>query len=214
MITDAESGYRAEVNARQALIDQAHAKLRETTGLLGEERRHLEELERKNTERQALIQQIGCLRRANVDQKSQLAKVGAMVRKDVSVGDADSGLKIDPTLLPSPPAQGQPAQVTQEQQKYLSELPRAELLQARVTAYRANNSGLQDRVLQLKCRSTRLEKKLRKVVALSVRVPEDKVEELSKNLTVAVESDKREDVDVGRLTDFLRKAQAVEGVAA
>ena len=139
------------------------------------------------------------------------------LRPDVKIGDADAGLEIDPALLlldaadPSLP-QSQLLQhqaLTSHQKTLLASLPPVEILAARVHAYNINNDHLKDQAGQLKSRSMELEKKLRRVVALCTGVAEDKVDGMLGGLVVAVESEKGEDVEVGRVREFLRKVEGV-----
>ena len=80
-----------------------------------------------------------------------------------------------------------------------------------MTAYKTNNAGLREQAAQLKSRSVELEKKLRRVVALCTGVAEEKVDAMVGGLVVAVESERGEDVEVGRVREFLRRVEGVEG---
>ena len=63
---------------------------------------------------------------------------------------------------------------------------------------------------QMKSRSVELEKKLRKVVALCTGVAEEKLDSQIGGLLTAVDSERGEDVELGRVREFLRKVEGVE----
>ena len=212
LLSDTENSFRSELQAKQALIDQTHANLRETSSLLNEEKRRLEELERRVEERKELNQRIMNLKRANQEQKAELLRgrlPSNKIRTNVVPGDADSGLGVDTTQMP-PWQDSQPLQPSPQQHEYLISLPATTLLQARVIAYQKHNAGLVQHTTQLKSRSVELEKKLRRVVTLCTDVPEERLDSMIGKLLTAVESEKAEDVDVGRVRNFLRKVESVE----
>ena len=78
------------------------------------------------------------------------------------------------------------------------------VLQARVRAYKANESKLKQVINELNENSKALENKFRRVVALCTGVPEDKIDTILDGLVQAVESDPDE-VDMGRVVGFLKK---------
>lgn len=213
LVSDTQTSFRTEIQAKQSLIDQTHAKLREETRLLSEERRHLEELQRKAHRRQELKQRITNLRRVNEELKVQLARgapnSNTKVRVDVKIGDADAGLEVDASRLPQS-SPSEPLQLTPETREYLSSLPPLHILQARLSAYQTHNANLANYTTQLKSRSVDLEKKLRTVVALCTGVEESKLDGMIDGLLQAVQSEQGEEVDVGRVREFLRKADGAE----
>ena len=216
-MTDTESSFSAELQAKQTQIDQAHTQLRESTKLLSEERRHLEELQRRADERRELRQQITNLRRANEEQKQRIrhrrsssgANNASQIRMDVKIGDADAGLEVNLDLLPSM-SHTQHVPLSPQQHAYLANLQPAYILEARTTAYRTNNAALQQENSQLQTRSVDVEKRLRRVVALCTRESEDKVDGLAEHLMIAVESERGEEVEVGRVRELLRKVVEAE----
>ncbi|MCJ1431640.1 transcriptional regulator swi6 [Xylographa pallens] len=213
LLSDTEISFRAEVQSKQARIDQTHAKLRETSTLLSDEKRRLEDLLRRADKRKEMQQRVINLRRVNEEQKIQLARSGSdgsnKIRMDVKIGDADAGLNIDVASLPSTSA-AEPFQVPPQQHAYLSSLERVEVLRARVTAYQVHNASLEDYTAQMKSRSVELEKKLRRVVALCTHVEENKLDTMIEGLVAAVEGEKGQDLEVGRVREFLRKVEGVE----
>jgi hypothetical protein len=155
------------------------------------------------------------LRRANEEQKALLALLATQagpngdtgVRPDVSIGDADAGLAVDVSQLPARGAAG----LTAAQAAYVGGLPPAEILQARLTAYRANNAGLQRQRAGLDGRSMGLEKQLRRVVALCTGIAEGRIDKVIGALVMAVQSEGGAEVDVGRVREFLRMVEGGGG---
>lgn len=196
-------------------MDQAHATLRATTSSLNEERRQLAELQRAADDRKALRQRIANLRRANDNQRNQLILLRGEKsghRRDVSVGDADSGLEVEQQKLPAL-SEGRPlplSPLTPSQQNYLASLPSTAILQARTRAYQTINARLEAQSKDLLSQSIDLEAQLRKVVGLCCGVSEDKVEGMITGLVQAVESEEGAEVEVGRVREFLRRVESVE----
>ncbi len=104
-----------------------------------------------------------------------------------------------------------PGDLTPQQFSYVSSLPPTKVLQARVSAYRRNNARLEAQAKDLASRSIELEEQLRKVVALCTGVEESRVDEMVAGLVAAVESERGEDVEVGRVREFLRRVEGAEG---
>ncbi len=130
-------------------------------------------------------------------------------RADVKIGEADAGLEIDSSLANIDPMN--PGDLTPQQFSYVSSLPPAKVLEARVSAYRRNNARLEAQAKDLASRSIELEEQLRKVVALCTGVEESRVDEMVAGLVAAVESERGEDVEVGRVREFLRRVEGAEG---
>ncbi|KAK9454540.1 hypothetical protein V1511DRAFT_460546 [Dipodascopsis uninucleata] len=87
--------------------------------------------------------------------------------------------------------------------KILGTLPPTHVLRARVAAYKRNADQLSELALVLRGRSSDLEDKFRKVVALCTGVPKEDVDSLLEGLVQAVQSDPGE-VDMARVAGFLR----------
>ena len=142
----------------------------------------------------------------------------APVRTDVRVGEADAGLEIDLTQLPaisiSDPAQPLSQKLESEHQTYLSSLPPTAILQARTAAYRRVNANLEIQAKALHSQSSELEAQLRKVIALCTGTEESRVEEMAVGLIAAVESEGSDDVEVGRVREFLRRVENEREVVA
>ena len=133
---------------------------------------------------------------------------GADIRTDIKVGEADAGLEIDTSVL-SPSGATQPLPLLPYQREYIASLPPSAVVKARAIAYRKNNARLEAQAKSLQSQSSELEAQLRKVVSLCTRVPEDRVDEMVDGLSAAVESEGGEDVEVGRVRDFLRRVEGV-----
>lgn len=214
-MNDTSSSFKSELQSKQSLIDQTHSKLRETSSLLASERRRLTALQRKALERKLLRQKIANLRRANEELCQELALGSGSasqfdLRTDIKIGEADAGLEINAGQLPESEA-GQPLKVLPAQSEYLASLPPTEVLLARVAAYRRNNGQLEAQSKSLQSRSSELEGQLRRVVAICTGVPEEKVDSMVEGLVAAVESERGEDVEVGRVREFLRRVEGTGG---
>ena len=131
------------------------------------------------------------------------------VRTDIKVGQADAGLDIDTSILPLSHDPNQPLTLIPQQREYLSSLPPAAILRARILAYQKNNARLQSQAQSLRSQSSELESQLRKVVSLCTGVEESRIDEMIGGLCAAVESEGAEDVEVGRVRDFLRRIESV-----
>lgn len=196
------------MQAKQARIDEVNAKIRETSATLASERRHLEELQRKAAERKQLRQTIENYRHANEKLRQELLSEDPQmeIRNDVKIGDADAGLEIDMSRLPED-VPGQGPEYTPAQLEYLASLPPTEVILARVRAYIQNNERLKAELKGLQGQSSVLEGQLKRLVSICINVPEDKVDDIIENLVAAVESEREDELDVGRVREFLRKVE-------
>lgn len=221
LLANTESSFRAAMQTKQSLIDQNHARLREVTAQLTDERRQLAEHQRKVSERKALRQRIANLRRANESSRNMLANSlvdkgsGSVVRTDISVGEADAGLEVDLKRLPSIPtgSEGEPfsPSLDTSHKEYLASLPPTPILRARTAAYKRINGELEEQAKTLQSQSSELEGQLRKVVALCTGTDESRVEEMVSGLCAAAESEAGDEVEVGRVREFLRRVEGEVG---
>lgn len=127
------------------------------------------------------------------------------LRKNVKIGDADAGLEIDIKVLPQSLNPSQPQKLTPAQQEYIVSLPPTEVLLARASAYEKHNVKLRAQAHDLESRSSDLENQLRRVVSLCTGVEEKNVDNMVEGLVAAVESEREDDMDMGRVREFLRK---------
>ena len=217
LLSETESSFRSEIQAKQSLIDQTHNKLRETTSILNEERRRLAEFQRKSDSRKALRQRIANLRHANDQQRAYLssnitgrpASSPTDIRSNIQVGEADAGLDIDTTILSLSHDHSQPLQILPQQREYLATLPPTAVLKARTSAYRKNNARLETQAKNLHEKSSELETQLRKLVCLCLNLEEGQLDLLVGSLRAAVESEGGQDVDLARVREFLRRVEGL-----
>ncbi len=201
LFEDTENTITAELRAKQSLIDQAHAKLKEITAQLTAGRQRLADTQRRLDARKDLRQQIATLRRSNEAQKAEILASGAQPDAHVFIGEADKGLEFDIAKLPPSPS----ATPSAEQLAYLERIPDADVLNAWINAYKAHNEGLVEMNKSLEGRSSALERKLKKVVALTSQIDESKVESMLAELMYSVEGEPASEIDPGRLRKFLQR---------
>ena len=212
MLSDTESSFRAEIQTKQSLVDQAHTKLREATSSLTDERRHLTDIRRVADQKKAFHQCIANLYRVNDAQEVVLVSNHpdkSRIRTDVRIGEADAGLEVDESALDLEDRPQPLTALTPSQQNYLSSLPATTVLRARATAYKNITTNLEHQAKGLQSQSSDLEAQLRKVIVLCTGVDEAKVDEIVEGLVQAVESERGEDVEIGRVREFLRKVADV-----
>ncbi|TAQ91636.1 hypothetical protein B7494_g97 [Chlorociboria aeruginascens] len=219
LLTQTEEEFIREMATKQAGIDSIHVKLRESSAILGEERRRLETLQQRAREREERKIKIGNLTRAVEDEKAKLYQLQQQYGqpndsdKEMVLGDADKGLALPelPANILSNinPSAHQPPVLDQAHRQLLASLPPTHVLCARLNAYKWNNHLLEDNVRGLQSKSTDLAAKYRKIISLCTRVEEDKVDSVLENLLRAVESEQN-DVELGRVREFLQRVDGVE----
>ena len=208
LLSETSTSFKSELQQKQSLIDQTHLKLREATSSLADERRRLESLQQRANVRQDLRAKIENLRRANAQCRNESAKsmnggpVEAALKSDIAVGEADAGLLVDASLLPT-----STQNMTPQQAEYLASLPPPAVLAARLKAYQRTNARLEAQAKNLQSKSSGLETQMKRVVGLCTGVEEGKVDEMLEGLKAAVESERGEEVEVGRVREFLRKVE-------
>lgn len=206
------------------MLDQINAKVRDSSSLLSEDRRRLQDLQRRTVESSELDQKISNLRRSATDLRNRLVQPNGHGPKkqpmeNIMVGEADKGLDVDGTIGKVdeyfPPhldvanlSNGFP--LGGEQAAFVAALERPEVLSARVNAYTTHNETLEARARQLKARSSELEERYRKMVSLCTGVQEEKIDEMLGPLSQAVMSEQSERVELNRVRDFLRMVHGVE----
>lgn len=209
LLTETSTSFKSELQQKQSLIDQTHAKLRESTSLLAEERRQLASLQQRAITRHQLRQECANLRRANALHREEFVRSGApgVLKEDVKIGEADAGLQIDTKLFN---AATDPDHLTEQQLAALAAMPSTAVLKARTEAYEVTNQRLGLEETRLKSQSFELEAQMRRIVALCTGVEEAKVDEMLESLKAAVDSERWGEVDVGRVREFLRKVERAE----
>ena len=173
-------------------------------------------------ERNDRTRKIENIRQANAEARLRLQQRG------VGIGSTDGNdelmqelATVDANFLPL-----DSEHVDDQQHAYLTALPATPKLRARLNAFSLNNVKLEDVTLALKARSSELEQMYRRVISICTGTEEERVPEVVEQLLQAVESEEAAKVngsgggggdhegdagalDVGRVRDFLRKAEAV-----
>lgn len=214
LLADASSSFKSEVESKQSLIDQKHAKLRETSTLLAAERRRLNLLIRQATDRKGRAQRVVNLRAANEEQRTHLSRIAngtagmdLDARQDITVGEADAGLEIDTQIVPFSPESRPPREFSPGLRNYLASLPPTAVLEARSVAYQRNNAHLKSQQKNLETRSTELESKLKRVLAISLECAEEELDQKIDGLLKAMNSEERENLGFFRVNKFLRRGK-------
>jgi regulatory protein SWI6 len=189
--------FEDELANKQRLIDSMHSQLRQATV-------ELRETQEKLTQRKSLSAQL--VRWQQSSQNLERA-VEEEDRRFKQAENLANGGNVSPLL--SFGFEGnfdadQPFRVWMDSDEVKAGKLLPSLLNARIAAYRRNESQLKDLANELRGRSTELERKFRKVVSLCTGVSEDQVDNLLSGLVQAVESDSG-DVDISRVAGFLRK---------
>jgi ankyrin repeat protein len=219
LLTETESEFTAEMDAKQAQIDTIHVKLRESSAILGQERSRLDSLKKETKEREERKMKIANLRRASEEERAKLAQMQKQYGRlngeaEMRLGDADKGLAIPGGAVPANvlssinPGSHQPQVLDPAQRQVLASLPPSHILQARLNAYKANNEALSEGVQGLKIKSSELASKYRKIISLCTGVAEEEVDNHLNNLLRSMESEPA-DLDLGRVREFLQRVDAV-----
>ena len=204
VIAKIEKDFQVEISQKQEQVSTTLNQLREVTIKLGRERDKMNHLRQRNREHSELRQHCINLRRAIEEESARTAAPDGAADLDTAP-DAPYFLKAS---LLAPVTQID--NLTPQQLEYVRTLPPARELAARLRAYRVNDAALRDKAARLHDRSSDLEEKFRRVVALCTGVDEDKVDSLLEGLVQAVESDPGE-VDTARVSSFLRKVDESVG---
>ncbi len=186
-----------------------------------EEKRRLEDIQARVREKQEVEQKIANLFRSNSELKRELSKSNGQLPngmpENVAIGEADRGLDFDGLLasveriFPNGEETVDPSgPLSPEQRAFLSSLERAEVIRGRVKAYQNHNADLEGQAQRLKSMSHELEERYRKIVSLCTGVEMDKVDEMLGNLVQAVMSEQKDNVELGKIRDFLRLVQSTE----
>lgn len=206
VIATIEKDFQTEISAKQEAVSSTLNQLREVTLKLGKEREKMNALRQRSRDHGELRQHCINLRRAIEEENERFAASNTNTNGDVQ-HDADAPFALKSTLLPPINAV---ENLSPQQLEYVKSLPSAAVLKARLAAYRTNEELLREKAARLHDRSTDLEEKFRRVVALCTGVTEDRVDSLLEGLVQAVESDPGE-VDTARVSSFLRKVDESVG---
>lgn len=217
MLAQAQLQFQAELQKKQETID---SKTEEIRGIATEHAQTLtdfEKLELRARERSERQQKIANLKRSIKEQREK-AQARGLLNAEGAIAEEPAVPKVDLAGLPDAAEDAEMGGIDSKDQQGLEKplssfalgLPAAEKLQAQLEAYRANNQQLEGQVSTLRSRSLEIENQYRRIVTMCTGVEEGRVDEMLENLVQAVESEPSGHVDVGRVRDFLRKAEGAD----
>jgi ankyrin repeat protein len=128
-----------------------------------------------------------------------------------TVGESISRKASDGESYLSTPVPLDMVALAQSNKGLAAQLPPSSVLRHRLQAYIVNNEALARRSKMLKEKDGQLEAMYRKVVSLCTRVEEERIDEVLDGLVQALESDPLDAIEVGRVREFLKKVEGVEG---
>ena len=216
MVRATEEEFAQEMNAKQSIIDNLHASLRQTSSNLGQSTQQLKLLREQAKERNERVQKITSLRSAADEEGYRLQQLKAQLPSlDRSLNGEGSG----EMSLGQPDSQFspfRPGTTTQEIQGHMQANPSAldatvskDQLRARIQAYKQNNQDMENRVAEIQRGSRKTQEKYRRVIALCTKTDENKLDNLLEGLWRSVESDAA-DVELGRVREFLSRVEGAE----
>lgn len=177
----------------------------------------------KAREKDELRQRIHNLQRSATDLRNEISQnpdgtTGLAnangVMENVSIGEADKGLDFGGRIAELERVfptgdEGPHVPLTQEQMAVITslELERGQVMSGRVKAYQAHNTRLEWMAKDLKSKSGELEERYKKIVSLCTKVEVESVDGVLDSLLQAVVSEQKENVELGRVREFLRLVQ-------
>lgn len=222
IFTTSEVDFATELREKQEDLDQTNLRLKDAGASLADERRALEDLQCRSHEKHELEQKIANLSRSNSELRDQLSQSRGQgtsgMTANVAIGEADRGLDFDgqlamiEQLFPNGAEDVDAANghLSEEQRMLLTSLERADVLRGRVKAYQDHNDRSERQAQELKSRSHELEERYRKIVSICTGVEVDKVDGMLGNLVQAVVSEQKENMELGKVREFLRLVQGSE----
>ncbi|XPS78244.1 transcriptional regulator swi6 [Ascochyta lentis] len=233
ILQSASMQFTQEARLKQDLIDQTNSTISTLSSLQKSEQSRLETLRSRLRQRQDRLKRIANLKRWLEPQRHMLAATNAASdlhqRRDVGYADNEgAGILIQDADLPEEvrlegthlirQASGGPSYLstplslpsTATLPPSLASIPTPALRQ-RVEIYTQANAALLQRSRQLKDKDGQLEAMFRQVVCLCTNVQEDRIDDVLPSLVAALDSDPLDGVEVGRVREFLRKVEGVEG---
>jgi regulatory protein SWI6 len=216
-----EVDFATELREKQEDLDKTNLCLKDAGTTLAEERRRLQDLQARSREEHELEQKIANLNRFNAELRGELSQSGGQVTngvpENVAVGEADKGLDFDgriasvEQMFPNGEENIDPTgPLSPEPKAFLSSLERADVLFGRVKAYQHHNAELEGQANKLKSMSHELEERYRKIVSICTGVGVNKVDEMLSNLVEAVMTEQKENMELGKVRDFLRLVQGTD----
>jgi hypothetical protein len=236
ILQSAAMQFTQEARLKQDSIDRTNEAIASLSAHQKTEQHRLETLRLRLRTRQERAKRISNLKRWLEPQRHSLSiTTGSDLRDKRKVGYADvdgAGLVVRGEDLPAElraagdhlirkSSEGPlylstplPVDLTflgQQKAPMLASLPSISALRHRLEAYAQNNALLANRSRMLKEKDGQLEVMYRKVVSLCTKVEEERIDGVLESLVAALESDPMDGVEVGRVREFLRKVEGVEG---
>ncbi|KAF1997809.1 apses-domain-containing protein [Amniculicola lignicola CBS 123094] len=228
--------FTQELRLKQIKIDEANEMITSLSATQKGEQQHLEALRARLRARQDKAKRIANLKRWIDIQRSNLQLSTTIdLRELKKIGHADvdgAGIVVHEQDLPkdllaaghtlirksssgpeylSTPLPVNLPLLAHQHAAQLAKLPSVQTLRHRLDAYVVNNNKLHNRNEKLREKDGQLEVMYRKVVSLCTKVEEERIDGVVEGLLQALDSDPMEGVDVGRVKEFLRKVEGVEG---
>ncbi|KAL3437070.1 hypothetical protein BDV09DRAFT_29346 [Aspergillus tetrazonus] len=181
----------ASLTSKQEKFDHWHAKIRESAKARQIEQKQLDELKRRSIDRTETSRRLKNLEKSSTDlleAHKEILKDLVDTSKPVSLGDADQecGFEIAEfeALFPETfdPASG----FSEAQIAYLRKLPSAEILEQRVSCYRAFNKETLDEIDALRSKNVVLGQNYRRMVMACTGWSAEQVDEAAEGLTQCV----------------------------
>ena len=235
ILQSASMQFTQEARLKQDNIDRTNEQIAQLSAHQKTEQQKLETLRARIRARQDRAKRISNLQRWLDFQRKNLAiTTGEQPRDKRQIGHADHevanfGLASDipPQVLAvsdqlirkasdgpaylSVPLPLDTSFLSQQHAANIARLPSMATLKQRLEVYIQNNQSLAERRRLLKEKDGQLEVMYRKVVSLCTKVDEDRVDSVLEGLVQALDSDPLDGVEVGRVREFLRKVEGVEG---
>jgi regulatory protein SWI6 len=236
ILQSASMQFTQEARLKQDEIDRTNETISQLSALQKTEQQKLETLRARLRLRQDRAKRIQNLRIWLDPQRKMLQlNTNTDLREKRRIGYADvegANIAISPADLPpqllaasahlirkssdgpaylSTPLPLDTTFLTQQHAASIAKLPSVATLRHRLEVYTQNNRKLADRSSSLKEKDGQLEVMYRKVVSLCTKVDEERVDHVLDGLVQALDSDPLDGVEVGRVREFLRKVEGVEG---
>ena len=208
ILAQTHQNYDTELTAKSSLIAAQHADLKTLAAEFDAERAKLNALQRREKDRQDRQSKIQNHRRASDERRFRIDRL----KRDAASLPEVTELKpeemaIDSDLLDDPDSVKDRLSNI-EALNILKSLPADAELSSLQSAHATSNDRLEELLGGLRQRSSELEGKYRKVVAMCTSVPEDEVDGMLGALLAAVASERGEGTDVTKVREFLRKVDS------
>ncbi|KAF3006057.1 transcriptional regulator swi6 [Curvularia kusanoi] len=238
ILQSASLQFTQEARLKQDTIDQTNSTISTLSSLQKSEQARLETLRSRLRTRQDRAKRIANLKRWLEPQRHMLAATtgtatsSSDAKREVGFADAEgAGVRVNASDLPEEiraeadhlirQASGGaaaylatplslPASAAAQLSPDLASIP-TNVLRQRIEVYCQANAALLQRSRQLKDKDGQLEAMFRQVVCLCTNVEESRIDEVLPSLVAALDSDPLDGVEVGRVREFLRKVEGVEG---